>query len=251
MTSSVGELVVWLVPISGIPASRVQPRDVQGFVASRWMDHDANNWSAAFVGLDDGTAFIRVSTLDDQAKEQLHRAAIPGAPVQLGIHRGTVLGGPQAVDSTVWADLSAPATALAWSIQFATPTAFARGRGAPVPWPDPFVMTSSMTKRWNSIAPSAFALTVPEPKLVAQLVVTDFELTNVRFDLRRSSSRSEITVSASVGRMTVSAGASDVADVFEPLLRLATFTGMGAYTKWGLGVTEVGYPSTGAARRAL
>lgn len=246
-----GDLASWVIPVTGIDESLVRAQDVHGWVAREWLDHDSVAWTAALVVVEDGTVLVRITTLDESSRVRLLGSVKARGPIQLGRQRGTVSSEPQLVEAANWPDLLTVSGQLAWTIRFATPTAFVRGRNAPGPWPDPFTIVGSLEKRWNALAPSSMVRTAPDPKLLNSLNVAEYELSNVRFSLRKSVGKEQIPISASVGHIFMTTASREAAVLVEPLLRLAEFSGLGAYAKWGLGVVSVEYLTSHVKRKAM
>lgn len=227
----------WLVSLAGIVPERVDLHHVHA-AFSRWFDatdtdHRANEKPFTLSPLTDGPsgAAVEVATLHEGASDALMRATSPGASVRLGSQRGEVIS-VMLMHEESWADLATWSGHDLWRLEFLTPVTF-RNRDRSSPLPDTGTITKSLAQAWRSWSP----LTLPE---VPATWVSDLDLVSQVLQIttgRSHGGQQQLTISASIGSIAIrSAGAPYVPDA---LLRLAAYTGIGSFTRKGLGVTRV------------
>jgi CRISPR-associated endoribonuclease Cas6 len=187
----------------------------------------------------EGQVGVQVSVLTEEAESFLHRAARPGAPVRFGSMVGHV-GEPACTNSASWSELMRARPARAWLIEFDSPTCFRSGeRTSVLPIPALLLRTpSALWQRWSPIPLEP--LTGDDHRALfishARLETVDYRLADK--NPVRSRAHEPHDVSGIVGAVRlVTHGAT--ASKVEPLLRLAEFGGIGAYTRRGMGVVTV------------
>lgn len=187
----------------------------------------------------EGQVGVQVSVLTEEAEALLHRAARPGTPVRFGSMAGHV-GEPVAANSASWSELIRARPARAWRIEFESPTCFRSGeRTSVLPIPALMLRTpSALWRRWSPIPLEP--LTGDDHRA---LFVSHVHLETVDYRLAdqhpmRTRAHEPHDVSGVVGAVRLATDAATASKV-EPLLRLAEFGGIGAFTRRGMGVVTV------------
>ncbi len=229
----------WLVPLPGLDPLRVQPHFIHGAFTS-WFDRNgpehasgAKPYSVSLLTQDRlGRPAVELALLTDDAQLRFADAARPGRTVRLG-NQVRAIAKPQLVQHESWADLACHSSAESWELTFATPVTFRAGNRSS-PLPDPRTMLVGLMQSWRAWSPIEMApMTVPP-------WVSDIALASQICRLRVAGGpgrQRDITVSASTG--TIVLRSDSVADESDSYLRLAAYTGIGSFTRRGLGVTRV------------
>ena len=246
----------WWVPVPGLDPGRVKPEHVHAAVA-HWFDlevdeHDAmvKPYAVSALAADSaGRTGIEIGTLTAQARDRLQSAGRPASRVRLG-NQVRQVGRPQLLHAATWAELAAPPVpARSWRVDLLTPTTFRRGdRCSPLPHVG--TILRSLAGAWVQFADAPLPTWT---NVAADLWVADLDLASVAFQMPmgRHAPGRELTVSAVTGWMVLRAASAECAAAASPLIELAAYTGLGAMTRKGLGVTRVtplgrdGRPLTG------
>ena len=189
----------------------------------------------------DDTATFEVTLLDDRLEERLFdHAATAAHGARLGRSRGEVIMTPSSpvrvLDRRRWDELWAVAPSCDLRLRFETPTTF-RIRRFDRPAPDPARLLEHYRQRWLSYGPTT------DPACFT-LDLTDAVLLPASFDLRTRSIRGRAgTHTGFVGRLLVEVRPASIHNglVLARLGAVAPYTGTGAHTQYGLGVTRVGW----------
>jgi CRISPR-associated endoribonuclease Cas6 len=175
---------------------------------------------------------VEIGLVDDSLIDILHTHATPGATVRLGHTHVTVPAEPTQVAATTWQSLTEREAPQAWCLRFVTPLTFRRGnRFTPMPAPKPIL--ASLRATWRAFAPPDIAQ--PDLDLALDPVwVTDINGAN---DVREVNGR---TVSGFIGQLRIECDAAPhIAHAVNQVIKLAPYSGVGAYTTRGFGVTRL------------
>ena len=238
----------WFVAIPGLIPERVKLEHVHAAV-SGWFDtsipeHRAGEKPYAVsppTRDQHGITGVEVVTLTDEATRRLTTATAGHPEVRLG-NQCRRLGGMRRLCADEWAELAQPCSTTEWRLELVTPTTFRTGnRSSPLPTVEGLVRGARAA--WAAWSP----VSLPEGD-GSSLWVSDVDLRSdiVPLTIRGADGRSrEILISAVTGSLVVRHGPTD--HTAAALVRTASYTGVGAMTLKGLGVTRVG-PARG--RRA-
>lgn len=230
----------WFVAIPGLTPERVKLEHVHAAV-SGWFDtslpeHRAGEkpYAVSPTTRDQhGVTGIEVVTLTDEAAQRLATATAGRSEVRLGNqrrHLGTVVP----LHAQTWAQLARPSSTTEWRLELVTPTTFRTGnRSSPLPTVEGIV-------RGARAAWAAWSLvSLPEGD-GSSLWVSDLDLRSAIMPLTirgADGQPREILVSAVTGTLVVRHDSADQAAA--ALVRTTAYTGVGAMTLKGLGVTRV------------
>lgn len=240
----------WWVPVNGIRPEFVKLHHIHGAV-TRWFDdttedHEANEKPYAISPLGAGpgdSVGIEIATLTDEAARRVVEHTAPGQQIRLG-NQTRHLGRARELRRESWNDLLSHGEDRQWTLEFVTPTTFRSGnRSSPLPLPATIVQGLQLA--WSA------ASTMPAPATAADvsaLWVSDLDLRSevLTLPIRRRDGQADrpVVVSGCLGSLTMRCDDPEVSARLGPLLRLAAYTGVGSFTRKGLGVTRV------TARRA-
>lgn len=223
----------WAIPIAGIDPAGVKLDHLHA-VACRWVDDEhwrsPKDWSVRPMRSVDGMGVVEVATLTHAARDRLLDRVSAGSKVRFGGSSGTVLTDPHPVARADWAEFMGLTAASSWDVHFLTPTAFGNGSRFS-PWPDPFAMGRSLIQRWNAVHPDG-PIEI-DPAGWRKVWVSDVDGHSEVLHL------AGLTVSGYLGRIRYVCTDPSVAAVFDRLLRLAEYAGVGRYTARGLGTVAV------------
>jgi CRISPR/Cas system endoribonuclease Cas6 (RAMP superfamily) len=144
---------------------------------------------------------------------------------------------PRVVNQLSWAELSQPLGSNQWQVALLTPTAIRRD-GIDQPWPAPIPLLEGLARKWAECSSSALPLTADDLRPV---LVTGIELSTQP----TTDTPAKDPVWGAVGMIEWTWNGRDRsapphgAHKIERLLRLAEFTGLGAYPQFGLGRVQV------------
>lgn len=234
----------FFVPVPGLDPHRARVEFVHA-AFSRWFDqshaeHTANDkpYAISPASRDDtGHVGVEVATLTVASAARFAEAAQAGASVRIGNQIRTI-GTPRLMWQASWADLATRTADCRWDLDFVTPVTFRSGdRSSPLPHPR--TILTGLERAWQAWSDT------PLPALgegAGAVWASDLELSSRVLPMvigRPDGSRRELTVSGSLGRLTLRCDDPSVASVAGPLLHLASYTGVGSMTLKGLGVTRV------------
>ncbi|MBP8921434.1 MAG: CRISPR system precrRNA processing endoribonuclease RAMP protein Cas6 [Micropruina sp.] len=190
-----------------------------------------------------GGAQIVLGVIDDEL-EGLVAAIPPGQPMQLGANTGRygfVAHTPQRVRDETWAELSTPWNTNQWRIRLRSPVAFRRS-GLDQPWPAPFQVLDSLRRRWLLGRRQPLIAEDAIDGLARGIAVTgaDISTEECRWPPKKPvfGARGAVEWTWVGGPAAHNAGHRGARTV-EQLLRLAEFSGVGAYPQHGLGAVDV------------
>ncbi len=226
----------WQIVLPGVDASLVRVEQLHA-MTSGWFDDTADAHQARAKPYSitpprpagDTTTF-NVGLVDDSMVDRLLTRTAPGVRLRLGGQHTRTVQAPTQVAGLSWSTLDAT-PADSWCVNFATPTTFRRGNNF-TPWPAPKAVLGSLRATWRHFAPaSAGALDLD---LATDPVwVTDIDGAN---EVVKVNDR---TVSGFVGRIRFTCDApAHVAASIDRLIQLAPYSGVGAHTTRGFGVTR-------------
>lgn len=230
----------WWIPVTRVDPERVQMEQLHAAV-SHWFDHtqaehDAPVKPYALSPIGDqpgrnaeGGLGFEVAVLTDAAFDRLRVAARAGRDIRLGAQRGR-LGLAVGLCSETWESLAQPSGGRAWELEFVTPATF-RSKDRSSPWPAPASVLRGLGQSW-----AAFSGLPPRELTHQQLDtiwVSDIAGQSAPMAL------SGLRVSGFVGRIRYQCDSRSVADLVDPLLRLAVYSGVGSAKAKGLGVTRL------------
>jgi len=228
----------WEIGLPGVDPATVRLEWLHAVVSSWFDDGEAAHgaklkpYSVSPPCRADGGVVVEVGLLDDTLVPRLLTRASGGTAVRLGNTTVRLRSAPRQVAAVRWADLAAATSARAWCLRFASPVTFRRGDKFS-PWPDPAPVLGGLRARWRAFVP-------PElPPLSLDLSAGPVWVTDVdgSSEVVRINGR---TVSGFVGRLRFECDGDDpTASAVDSLVRLAPFSGIGAYTTRGFGVTII------------
>lgn len=152
-------------------------------------------------------------------------------------------GMPRLVERASYAQLAARASDQHWRISLDTPATFRAGRNFS-PLPSVRALFSGLRSKWQELSD------VPLPADTDQacsVYVSYFDLRMVPGTVRFRPGDEPSAVPGSTGTLEVRCPNPTEAAVVGPLLHLANFSGVGAYTAWGFGVARVTVREKGGA----
>jgi CRISPR-associated endoribonuclease Cas6 len=230
----------WFVPIPGLDPARVKLEHVHAAV-SGWFDrtlpeHRAGDkpYAVSPPTRDErGDAGIEVVTLTEDATARLADATVGRPELRLGNQIRRV-GRVRRLHADTWTDLARPTDDTHWRLDLATPTTFRTGnRSTPLPTVDGLIRGARQAwAMWADVAlPAGDGRT---------LWVSDLDLRSevVPLVIRGADERPrEVVLSGVTGTIVVRHDPGDLAAA--ALVRATAYTGVGAMTLKGLGVTRV------------
>jgi CRISPR-associated endoribonuclease Cas6 len=239
----------WWVPIPDVDPERVTVNFVHAAV-SGWFDkssaqHAAGEKPYALSPLadgDDGAPGLEVAVFTSDAEQLLAQATAPGSGIRLGnqIRR---MGQPHLIARRTWGELAAGPHEQRWELTFATPVTFRKGDRA-TPLPEVRTILAGLHRGWQTWSD----VTLPPLRLaVENTYASDLDLTSSPLRLTipgRGSGPVKITIPGSTGRLTLRCASREAAVVASPLIRFASYAGVGSMTRRGLGVTRVQTPTS-------
>lgn len=233
------------VALPGVDPARVRLEHVHAAV-SRWFDrcpaeHAATDKPYRISPLGRGPGRIavgvEVAALTDAAEERLRAAAVPGEEIRLGnqIRR---IADMHPLAAASWQELAAERGDARWDLEFVTPTTFRTGdRSSPLPRVESVL--EGLHRAWRLW--SDVDLGCGERDWAA-VWASDVDLRSATLELRvrrRDGSAQPVTMSGAVGTLVLRCDVPEVASRIGPLLRLASYAGVGGMTLKGMGVTRV------------
>jgi CRISPR-associated endoribonuclease Cas6 len=230
----------WFVPIPGLDPTRVKLGHVHGAV-SAWFDHTLAEHRAGDKPYavspptrdEQGETGVEVATLTGEATDRLGEATESRPSIRLG-NQSRRIGRVRCLHAHTWAQLASPVEATEWRLELATPTTFRSGnRSTPLPTVESLVRGArqAWTLWGDDSLPGGQG---------SSLWVSDLDLRSevVPLVVRGADGRHrEITLSGVTGTIVVRHDPGDAAAA--ALVRATAYTGIGAMTVKGLGVTRV------------
>lgn len=222
----------WRLTFGRVDPSRVALPTIHA-VVSAWLDDEHHAqlkpYSVSPLRTADGLTSLEVGLLDDRLEGRLRERTPVGLPVRFGGSMTSITKPSELIYGEDWDSLMVDTGRRAWCLRFATPTTF-RHANRFSPWPDPVTIIKGLSDRRAQFGPSGPEL----PRMRRdQLWVTDVDGRNEIVKVRG------VTVSGFVGRLRFEA-TEDAPNggLIDALVRLAPYSGVGAYTTTGLGVTR-------------
>lgn len=227
----------WWLPLQGTQPERVRLEHLHAAV-SRWFDQTVEQHAAGAkpyaispLARDTGSSGIgfEVATLTVGAEERFLERVAPPATVRLGVQQA-ILGQARLTSVESWSSLATPSGARSWKLEFVTPVTFRRGnRSSPLPVAGSVLR--GLLHNWNSW--SGMPVRNVTRQETDEIWVSDI---NGRSESIRVS---EVRMSAFVGWVCFRCDNQAVADLVDPLFRLAPYSGVGSAKTKGLGVTRL------------
>lgn len=227
-----------------IPEPRlVRPSGVHAFLARVLAEEsDAHRnrkpYCLTGVSIKYGLAVVGVSFINDGAAA-IFSDVTAGEDVWFGKSddgAGTVAAPPRLTREATWEELAEIGPREGWGIELRSPMCFRRGKLSQ-PWPSPERILNSLADNWELGTGEEFPLEFPE---VSALAITDVRLETVRTPLTPT------PTAGAVGSLewrwapnAKYAPDTEGAAAVSALLGLAEFSGVGAYTQFGLGQVRV------------
>lgn len=237
----------WWLPLEGARPDRVRLEHLHAAV-SRWFDktpeqHAAGTKPYAISPLASearsAEVGLELATLTAEAEECLLDRLVPPATVRLGSDHA-LLGRPRQTATEAWSSLAMPSGTCSWDLEFVTPVTFRRGNRAS-PLPVPGSVLRGLLDSWN--AWSGLPIRNLTRHDTDEIWVSDIDGHSEPIIV------SGLRMSAFVGRICFRCDSQAIADLVDPLFRLAPYAGVGSAKAKGLGVTRL-HPAPAPARRA-
>jgi CRISPR-associated endoribonuclease Cas6 len=224
----------WWIPLAGINPDQVTADDTHG-AFSRWFDYTEAEHHTPFkpftiakVLTQHGEFGVAITTLTDEAERRLAIAVLGITTVELA-NRSVHVGQRRPLDHTSWADLDVPTGAHSWDIEFLSPATFRHGNDFSTPWPHPPKILRRLTDTWavhSGLPPRA-----PTHQQLDHIWVSALD--------GHSRDTGFHGMAGFIGHIGYRCDNPDTADLIDPLLRLATYSGVGTATARGLGVVRL------------
>ena len=172
---------------------------------------------------------FEVGVLSPEAGERLADATGPGSTIRLGA-RTVPLGERSCIARESWTELAVPSGRRTWTLEFLTPVTFRKGDRS-TPLPVPASLLRGLQDSWN-------AFSGQPPRTLSRAQVDDIWVSEIsgRSETLRVSG---VTLSGFVGQVQLRCGDPAVAEAVDPLLRTATYCGIGSAKAKGLGVVRL------------
>ncbi len=231
----------WLIEFSGVRGADVRASGLHRFL-SAWFDEDPvshadrKGYSLGGWREDQGSVVTVVNLVSDLLQERL--SELPnGAEVRFGHSFPKIarVERCELVKEASWEQLGVYSGTTQWQIEFLSPVSVRR-HGIDQPWPAPGPLLSGLAAKWTKWAPTATEWSDTDDRSV---LVTGVELS------MKQSRHTPTPTWGAVGRVEWTWDAVDRRspvdgpERIERLLRLAEFSGMGAYPQHGMGRVQV------------
>lgn len=236
----------WSVYLAGPRADKIELTHLHAAL-THWFDHrppteddsrapclDSHNektkdYSLSAPALTDDGIEVEIGTLTDTAAGSLAHHAVPGSRLRLGRAVFVVQAPPSLAASATWDQLADATGSRAWQVRFDSPASFMRGQHSS-PLPTPEAVLAGLATRWRRWAPPTNF--TPDDAAARRVRVTDL-----------SGGSTVVTVGhrhfgGFVGTVRYETDI-DAAAAVGPLFALAPYSGVGAGTTKGLGVTRI------------
>jgi len=230
----------WWISMSGIEPKRVRMAELHAAV-SGWFElsqpeRDApikpyamSPISYAPNGSEGGDVGFEVSVLTHSALERLRSGGRAGRDIRLGSQRGRLARSVR-LETESWDSLSDPSGARGWELEFVTPATFRSGKRSS-PWPAPPAVLDGLLQSWAHF--SGFGPRELTYQQLSTIWVSDIAGHSEPIIL------SGLRVSGFAGRIRYQCDDAAVADLIDPLFRMAAYSGVGWAKARGLGVTRL------------
>jgi CRISPR-associated endoribonuclease Cas6 len=229
----------WRITAAGADPARVKAEHLHA-VVSGWFDSDEEAHRAPAKAYTvsppapgaAGTVF-EIGLLDDGLSDRLLTRAAPGVRVRFGSQSARIAHVPRQTAAVPWTQLAtASGAAGAWCLRYVTPVTFRRGNTF-TPWPAPNAVLGGLRAAWTHYA---WAGLPPLELNLSQNPVWVSDIDGANDVLRVNG----MIVSGFVGRIRYVCDADpQVVAAVDRLMRLAPFSGVGAYTTRGFGLTHL------------
>lgn len=237
---------------------RIHPRPAHLHAAvGKWMDDAAGSaedprlsphsspaklWSAWWLP-DPKGGTLEVGIAHAGLAERLRHNADTQGRIKLGGATLALADTPvEPSEEITWSQLVQPPSHKSLTVKFLTPTTFRRGSNTTHPWVAPATILSSLTARWNAVAPQEFAIPTPTAIEKASLWVSSVNGHTEEWRLKIGSDKKTMWVAGFVGEVTYRGDNPDIMGRLGSLLRLGDFLGVGARTEYGFGRMRLVHP---------
>jgi CRISPR-associated endoribonuclease Cas6 len=207
-------------------------------VVSRWLDPSGGHhghqkpWKIDWPeAVPDGLR-VRIGLLDPRLSDVLVSAVTTATRLRLGSWHARVAQAPVLSAQSTWAALAGSASHTRWRFEFLSPVTFHSGSRFH-PLPQPVQMLEGLLAAWNRWSP----LLLTASFAAADVPVEDLNLRSEAATFRRGGrDRSRpITVSGSVGSLTIRVTEPSLRSAVATLANWSRFAGIGAWTERGFG----------------
>lgn len=229
----------WFVPVPALDPARVRPHFVHSAFTA-WFDHTGPEhysgekpYSVSLLTRDDhGRTGVEIATLTEEAEQRLKTAVKARTPVRLGNQIREVQQ-PVLERHETWEQLAQHSGATQWRLDLVTPATWRTGDRAS-PLPDPRTIVKNLTQAWVAWG------TIDLPPAEGSVWISDLDLRSEPLRLRIGGTGGcplDITVPGVTGTLVLRPTGPPAS--LDSLVRLAAYTGIGSFTRRGLGVTRV------------
>lgn len=227
----------WELTIPDIAPASIRLEHLHA-VASSWFDrpgqHHAHSKPYAISPPSQGPTgtVVEIGLIGDDLTNQLLSHTGPGTRIRLGRSTTTLTKPPQQTAAVPWTELAAPRTTSAWHLTFVTPLTFRRGNKF-TPFPNPKAILGGLRAKWSTHAP-------PELRHITLDLATDPVWVTDINGHNEIVTVNERTVSGFIGHMRIESDTDHTTtENIDRLLRLAPYSGCGAHTTRGFGLTHI------------
>ncbi|GAB1512573.1 CRISPR system precrRNA processing endoribonuclease RAMP protein Cas6 [Actinophytocola sp. KF-1] len=227
----------WELTIPDIDPTTIRLEHLHA-VASAWLDQPGQHhthskpYTISPPSHSISGTVVEIGLLEDHLTHRLLNHTTHGTRIRLGRSTTTLASPPQQVAVAPWTELAAPRTTSAWRLTFVTPLTFRRGNKF-TPFPNPKAILGGLRANWQTHAP-------PELRQIHLDLTTDpvwVTDINGHNEIITVNNR---TVSGFIGQLRIESDTNHTTtENIDRLLRLAPFSGCGAYTTRGFGLTRV------------
>lgn len=232
----------WFIPILGADPTQFRSDHLHAAI-TQWFDkkdgtHNNNEKPYSISDLRVGTNTpgrpygVEIGILNTDAEQHLRAAITAAAPLQLGRVHGRV-GSPRLIHEATWETLTAPTPTQQWTLLFQTPVTF-HPNNRYTPLPNLRTVLDGLDTIWNTWGDAPLEH-VQSAKNAAW--VSDIQLRSVGHTIVIQ--RAPLKISGALGTMTIRCDKKELAPAVGSLLKLASYSGIGAQKLRGLGVTRV------------
>lgn len=238
---------LWTIDITGIPPRRVRNSGIHRFLSAWFAESDDEHADPKCYSLRervdhrDGVRLV-LGLIADRLASLVAR--IPaGLRIPFGAnpaHFGTIAQPPRCTQSATWSDLREDLRSNQWRIWLRSATTFRRS-GLDQPWPAPFQILNSLRSRWLLGSNQPLIEEGAIGSLARGIAVTGAEISTEECDWPPETvyGATGVVEWTWVGGPAAPDAGHRGARTVEQLLRLAEFSGIGAYPQHGLGAVDV------------